>query len=155
MSNYEEVREDSTGKMDLVEFLKKFRSLDRVLYMLEGQDIEIDEVAMDAEKFTVMEFLDSLVTYDRGGGVGYAALRDSLVRILKGERLAVVLGGLSIRDRSDIEYTISEMAFESFDGESESLYLGLQELNFHLHSNPNLVWEFVEIAVEYLKYDIE
>lgn len=130
-------------KVDLVEFLHNCGNLETAIYMLEGKYIEIDRSDIDDVKLAVMSFLDHAITEEALSAGGYEALRDSLVRVLKGEDLLAVLCSLDLRTSKMMEYTISELGFDypmsCFDG-----------INFNPESNPNLAEEFIEEAVYYV-----
>lgn len=132
-------------KVDLIEFLQNCRSLETAIYMLEGKDIEIDRSDVDDVKLAVMGFLQSGMTPEALGAGGYVDLRDSMVRILKGEDLITVLCSLDSRTCEKMAYTISELGFDS-------TILCFEGMNFNSGSNPNLLKEFMDEAVSYIKY---
>lgn len=149
MGYYEEAYENEMRycdeKVDLVEFLKNCGSLEKAIYMLEGKYIEIDRSDIDDVKLAVMGFLQSGMTQEALAAGGYEALRDSMVRVLKGEDLLTVLCSLDERTSEEMAYTISELGFDytisCFDG-----------INFNPASNPKLLKEFMDEAVSYIKH---
>lgn len=130
-------------KVDLIEFLYNCGSLETAIYMLEDKGIEIDRSNIDDVKLAVMSFLHHAMTQEALSAGGYVALRDSMVRVLKGEDLLTVLCSLDARTSEEMAYTISELGFDytmsCFDG-----------INFNPESNPNLAEEFIEEAVYYV-----